>query len=87
VSREREVLDQIAQVATRELELTRLPGLDEPLVEALRLDSLSRLSLVVALEDHFRVVLPDDQLECVRTLGDLVRLIVRLTPEGAEAQP
>jgi acyl carrier protein len=84
---DREVLDAIAQVANRELDVASLPGLDEPLVEALRLDSLTRLSLVVALEDRFRVVLPDDQLEHVRTLGDLVRLIVRVTTESAEARP
>jgi acyl carrier protein len=74
-------------VTREELDLGRLPGLDEPLVEALHLDSLQRLSLVVALEDRFRVILSDDQLERVRTLGDLLELIVRVTSEGAEVQP
>jgi len=85
--RERKVLDGIARVATAALDVERLPALDAPLVEALQLDSLRRLTLLVALEDWFRVILPDDQLERVRTLAELCHLIARLLPDGEEARP
>jgi acyl carrier protein len=41
------------------------------------LDSMARLSLVVAIEDHFRVAFdPEDEQE-IRTADDVVALIVR----------
>jgi acyl carrier protein len=85
--REREVLDAIAAVVSTELDQPLSLDPELPLVEALRLDSMRRLTLVIALEDHFRVVLPDDRLERVRTLSDLVRLIVELTSQPAESRP
>lgn len=49
------------------------PALDEPL--AGRLDSLQLLSLVVAIEDRFHVILADDDAAGVRTLSALARLV------------
>ena len=47
-----------------------------------RLDSLALLSLVVAVEDRFRLVLTDDDAAGTRSLEDLARLVaVRASPE------
>ncbi|MFT3912818.1 MAG: acyl carrier protein [Anaeromyxobacteraceae bacterium] len=40
------------------------------------LDSLQRLSLVVAVEDRFRIVLSEEDAAGTRTLADLARLVV-----------
>lgn len=41
-----------------------------------RLDSLQLLTLVVAIEDRFRIVLSDDDAASARTLEEVARLVV-----------
>ena len=50
-------------------------------IEKLELDSLTRATLVVAVEDRFRVMLDDDALERVRTAADLCRLVAHAETE------
>ena len=50
-----------------------------------QLDSLVLLSLVVAVEDRFRIVLADDDAATTRTLQDLARLVAARA--GPEALP
>lgn len=82
------VAREILRIAREELRLKGAPpGFDEPL--ASRLDSLMLLSLVVAIEDRFHVVLSDDDAATVRTLAELSRMVAerappsRLPPEGS----
>ncbi|HET9554923.1 MAG TPA: acyl carrier protein [Anaeromyxobacteraceae bacterium] len=65
---------EILRIAQEEL---RLPGEPPAPDEVLagRLDSLMLLSLVVAVEDRFRVALTDDDAAGARTLADLSRLV------------
>jgi acyl carrier protein len=53
------------------------PDPDEPLAQ--RLDSLQLLSLVVAVEDRFQVLLTDDDAAGTTTLADLARLVAART--------
>ena len=49
---------------------------------AARLDSLALLSLVVAVEDRFRIVLTEEDAASARSLSDLSRLVAaRTAPE------
>ncbi|GAO03913.1 acyl carrier protein [Anaeromyxobacter sp. PSR-1] len=79
------VAQEIVRIARDELRLdgasaALADGRDAPLAD--RLDSLARLSLVVAVEDRFRIALDDEGALAVRTLGDLARLVVaRAAPE------
>jgi acyl carrier protein len=50
------------------------PSSGEPL--AGRLDSLQLLTLVVAIEDHFQIVLTDDDAAGASTLEDVARLVI-----------
>jgi acyl carrier protein len=57
------------------------PGDDVPLddwaTRACRLDSLDRISLIVAAEDHFEIELPDEALPdplTINTLAEVIRL-------------
>jgi acyl carrier protein len=73
-AREAAVAAEILRLAREELKLAGAePAPDEPL--AGRLDSLLLLSLVVAVEDRFRVVLTDDDTAGAATLADLARLV------------
>jgi len=79
--RERAVADEIRAIARRELRLGFDPGDDEVL--AGRLDSLALLSLVVAVEDRFRVVLTEEDAAGARSLADLARRVAaRAAPEA-----
>lgn len=75
------VAAEILRLAREELRLEGAPpALDEPL--AGRLDSLLLLSLVVAVEDRFHVILTDDDARRAATLGDLARLVAARAEPG-----
>jgi acyl carrier protein len=73
--REREVASEIRRIARQELELEWDGPDDEEL--AGRLDSLALLSLVVAVEDRFRVRIGEDDAGGARTLAHLSAIVVR----------
>ncbi len=81
--RELSVAREIRRIAREELRIDEEPAPGETL--AARLDSLALLSLVVAVEDRFRVILTDEDAATTRTLEDLARLVVKRA--GAEELP
>ena len=83
------VAREIVRIAREDLGFEGDPPGGAALASAL--DSLQLLSLVVAVEDRFRIVLADDDAAATRTLVDLARLVLaradpRLIPP-AEADP
>jgi hypothetical protein len=83
------VVGEILAVAGQQLELRGPPpGPGEPL--AGRLDSLQLLTLVVAVEDRFQLVITDDDAARATTLEEVARLVIeraspsRLPPPLAE---
>jgi acyl carrier protein len=70
-------LDEIRRVASDELLLPRAPQPDDDLVLDLHLDSVGLLTLVVALEDRFRVKLAEEDAASVRTVDDLAALVAQ----------
>ncbi len=71
--RESAVAAEILRIAHEDLGLGSDPAPAEALHGAL--DSLQLLSLVVAVEDRFRIVLDDDDGAAARTLEDLARIV------------
>ncbi len=81
---EQRIAAEILRLAREELRYQGpLDGGSTPL--AGQLDSLVLLSLVVAVEDRFRIVLADDDAATTRTLEDLARLVAARA--GPEALP
>ena len=77
---EEAVAAEIRRIARDELRLNGLCGDGEELAGTL--DSLALLSLVVAVEDRFRIALADDDATEARSLEDLARLVAaRAGPE------
>ncbi len=75
-----EALEDIARAKLGwEGQLTR----ETRLVEALALDSLKRLTLVIAVEDRFRVCLDEGDEAAIETVGDLLDAIRRKRGEAA----
>jgi acyl carrier protein len=72
-----EVLDEIRRVLRDELGLSREARPADDLVADLQLDSVGLLTLVVGLEDRFRIALSEEDAAGVRTVSDLVALVSR----------
>ena len=49
----------------------------------LQLDSVGLLTLVVDLEDHFRVALKEEDAAVIRTVAELAALVLRRREEAA----
>jgi acyl carrier protein len=79
---EQRVAGEIARIARDQLGFAAAPlGAGQASLAA-QLDSLMLLSLVVAVEDRFQVVLADDDAAGTRSLEDLARLVAaRAAPE------
>ncbi|HUJ28265.1 MAG TPA: acyl carrier protein [Myxococcales bacterium] len=70
-----EVLSEVRRVLREELQLEREPQPQDDLVVDLQLDSVGLLTLVVGLEDRFRVALSEEDAAGVRTVSDLCALV------------
>ena len=78
MAREQEVAAEIRRIVREELHARTEFGDDEEL--ASRLDSLALLSLVVAVEDRFRILLTDEDATTARSLSDLARIVAARAP-------
>jgi acyl carrier protein len=78
------VLVEIRRVVERETALPREVRDEDRLVDDLGLDSLTLTTLAVELEDRFQIFLNDEEAIAVRTVGELVRLVVARATSAAE---
>ena len=72
----KEIVEKVKQIISEQL------GVDEnevtpsaSFVDDLGADSLDQVELVMALEEHFGVEIPDDQAETIATVGDAVKFL------------
>ncbi|MCX5730445.1 MAG: acyl carrier protein [Deltaproteobacteria bacterium] len=77
---EQGIAAEIRRIVREELNARVEFGDEEEL--AARLDSLALLSLVVAVEDRFRIVLTEEDAASARSLADLCRLVAARTAPG-----
>ena len=75
-----EILDGIREVLRTHLNVDQEIGMDTLLVEALALDSLRMLTLVVELENRFHVQLEDEDEAGLTRVVDVVALLRRRLP-------
>ena len=72
-----QILDGIRDILRTHLEVDQEIDMDTPLVEALTLDSLRMLTLVVELENHFHVHLEDEDEVGLTRVADVVAVLRR----------
>ncbi len=72
-----QILNAIAEIARNHLDWRGVVSRELPLLETFDLDSLRQLTLVVEIEDRFRIRLDDRDEESITTVGDLVDTIRR----------
>ncbi|GAC1344216.1 MAG: hypothetical protein NVSMB23_18880 [Myxococcales bacterium] len=73
---EEDVLAAVRRAVNGELGIAREVRLADDLVTDLQLDSMGLLTLVVELENTFRIALREEDSASVRTVRDLVTLVV-----------
>ncbi len=78
-----EVLGEIGRVLREELGMQREVRPGDELLRDLQLDSVGLLTLVVDLEDHFRVALKEEDAAVIRTVAELAALVLRRREEAA----
>ncbi len=71
-----DILTGIRGVVSEHLDFEGDIQLDTPVAEALELDSIRLLTLVVEIENHFAICL-DDEEQTIETVEDLVMLVRR----------
>jgi acyl carrier protein len=71
-----EVLEAITGIARRHLQWSGTASMEMPLAEAFELDSIRQLTLVIEIEDRFRIRLDEADETSMRTVGDLVDVIL-----------
>lgn len=83
VPSEADITAILTEIARAELMLDRELPSNGDLAE--RLDSVQRLTLVVAIEDRFRICFAPEDEEQARTLADVVAIVRRRLEEQAGA--
>ena len=78
------ILAGIGEVAREHLDFDGELHRDVQIVDALRLDSLRLLTLVVEIENHFRITLEEGTEKGIHTVGDLVDTIRSQLESNAE---
>ena len=70
------IFEKIRAIICDQLELEEdAVTLDSVLLEDLGADSLDLGDLVMTFEDEFDMEIPDEELENIKTVGDIVRFI------------
>jgi acyl carrier protein len=81
--------EQVLTAIRDELAAIKVPGYEAAGMQTewrdLDVDSLDLVELVTALEDRYGVKIADGELKAILGVGDAVRLVQRLSVEGAPA--
>jgi acyl carrier protein len=76
-----EILEGVRQVFSDQLKIADLTE-DTHLLRDLKLDSIQQLTLVVELENRFRIAFADEDEAGIERVGDIVDLLARRLSEG-----
>lgn len=70
------VFEKLKTIIIEEFEIEEdLITMNTTLTDELDIDSLDLVDLVMTVEDEFSIELPDEALENMKTIGDLVKYI------------
>ncbi len=70
------VFDKLKTIIIEDFEIDEeLITMNTSLTDELDIDSLDLVDLVMTVEDEFSIELPDEALEGMKTIGDLVKYI------------
>ncbi len=70
------VFNQVAEILVDQLDVEKdKVTMEASIIDDLGADSLDVVDLVMSLEEEFGLEIPDDQVENMKTVGDIVKYI------------
>ena len=70
------VFEKVREILCDQLDLEEEKvTMDSDIVEDFEADSLDVVDLLMSLEDEFNIEIPDEEIENIKTVGDVVRYI------------
>lgn len=70
------VFEKVREILCDQLDLEEEKvTMDSDIIEDFEADSLDVVDLIMSLEDEFGIEMPDEEVENVHTVGDIVRYI------------
>ena len=70
------VFEKVREILCDQLDLEEdKVTMDSDIIEDFEADSLDVVDLIMSLEDEFGIEMPDEEVENVHTVGDIVRYI------------
>jgi acyl carrier protein len=70
------IFDKVRTIICEQLDLEEdKVTLDSNILEDLGADSLDIIDLIMSFEDEFDIEVPDEEIEGIKTVGDLVKYI------------
>lgn len=70
------VFDKVKEILCDQLDVDEdAVTLDASIIDDLGADSLDIVDLVMSLEDEFETEIPDEEVEGIRTVGDIVKYL------------
>ena len=72
-----DIFEKVKDLIADQLDVDDKDGIamESSITDDLGADSLDVVDLVMALEDEFNVEIPEDQVENIKTVGDIVKYI------------
>jgi acyl carrier protein len=71
------ISDKVKEIIADQLGLTEAPKDEARFLEDLGADSLDRVSLTMAIEEHFNIDIPDETAQTILTVDALVQFVAR----------
>ena len=70
------IFDKVKEILMDQLDVEEEKvTMEASIVDDLGADSLDLVDMVISLEEEFDVEIPDDQVENIKTVGDIVKYI------------
>lgn len=69
------MFDKVKEIIARELVVEEEITMESNIKDDLGADSLAVVDLAMALEDAFEIEIPDEDLESIKTVGDIVEYL------------
>ena len=70
------VLEKLISILATQLDLPQEElNADTSLVDDLEVDSLDVVEMLMSVEDEFNVIIPEDEIEKLKTIGDVAEYV------------
>ena len=82
-----DVAETVIDMVARSKQMEPAAITPETSFDELQIDSLDKINLSFEVEEHFDIAIPDDSLNSLRTVGDVIAGVERLLAEKTSGSP